>query len=114
MERTVEAQRREIEAHEEMIGRVRTRADEAEARIRRQNEAMFALMVDTVHMLFYLTDLLSAMQALFYDPTPFVKLGGGSRVRSASASSVKPNAVLSLTGGGFAGTGTGQHTAHRF
>ena len=27
----------------------------------------------------------------------------GSRVRSASASSVKPNAILSLTGGGYAG-----------
>merc|ERR1719247_3204879 len=105
LERAVEAQRRELEAHEEMIGRARTRADEAEARARRQNEAMFALMVDTVHMLFYLTDLLSAMQALFYDPTPFVKLGGGSRVRSASASSVRggPQPLLSLSGGGYSG-----------
>ena len=51
----------------------------------------FALMVDTVHMLFYLTDLLSALQALFYDPTPFVKLGSGKMLtRSASAERVRP------------------------
>jgi len=117
LERTVDAQRRELEAAEEQLGRAKSRGEDLGTRSRRQNETMFALMVDTVHMLFYLTDLLSALQALFYDPTPFVKLGSGKMLtRSASAERVGASysrPLLSLSGGGYAGGG-GQYTQHRF
>lgn len=78
-ERMVAEQRTQIEALEDVSGRAARDLDSCHGRAEDFSEALFVLLRERTSLLHFLVDLLTALQALFYDPTPFASAARNDR-----------------------------------
>eukprot|EP00933_Yihiella_yeosuensis_P015971 TRINITY_DN13790_c0_g1_i2.p1 TRINITY_DN13790_c0_g1~~TRINITY_DN13790_c0_g1_i2.p1 ORF type:complete len:512 (+),score=92.89 TRINITY_DN13790_c0_g1_i2:160-1695(+) len=97
LERILNEQRQQIDSLEEVNARHERELHERSTRTTDVETALYACLQERTALLQFMVDLLTALQTLFYDPTPFARLrlnspprqdrhgaGSGSRARSHS------------------------------
>mmetsp|Transcript_5500 Transcript_5500/g.10348 ORF Transcript_5500/g.10348 Transcript_5500/m.10348 type:complete len:555 (+) Transcript_5500:99-1763(+) len=74
LERTVAEQRHQIESLEDSGAHAERELSERSSRTSDTETALFSCLMERTTLLQFMVDLLTALQTLFYDPTPFTKL----------------------------------------
>lgn len=85
-EKIVDDQRNQISILEEASSRTSKQLAVHEARASEFGESLYMCIYERTTLLHFLVDILSALQSLFYEPTPFVSFQSAARQPSASRS----------------------------
>eukprot|EP00931_Biecheleriopsis_adriatica_P093638 TRINITY_DN67367_c0_g1_i1.p1 TRINITY_DN67367_c0_g1~~TRINITY_DN67367_c0_g1_i1.p1 ORF type:complete len:539 (+),score=113.27 TRINITY_DN67367_c0_g1_i1:50-1618(+) len=83
-ERMISEQRQQVESLEESNAQAERELQDRSTRSSDTETALYSCLQERTALLQFVVDLLTALQTLFYDPTPFASLQSGSRAASPS------------------------------